>query len=96
MTSCRCRTCVRPAVAVPTTTCLVLACTRPASARGLCSRHYHVARREGWLDSMPTQRRTSHPQTYCAIDSCTRPMQSRGYCQLHYRRWLRARAAVGR
>ncbi len=96
MTSCRCRTCLRPAEASQPTACLLYPCPRPACARGLCSRHYHAARREGWLDTMPAHRHNSRPQTYCMIDGCARPMQSRGYCQRHYRRWLRARELVGR
>lgn len=58
-------------------------CVRPIyyKSRGLCGRHYALARRHGILDA-------EYPKpalaAVCKADDCTRPRVTKGYCHGHY------------
>lgn len=65
-------------------TCSVSGCEKPYLARGLCTRHYALARRTGTLPDIPRPKR---PKTICTIPDCGREHAARGLCDNHYRLW---------
>lgn len=57
---------------MPSSTCSTSGCRRPILARGLCGRHYRLARKQR-LSELP-----------CRADACGRVPHARGYCSGHY------------
>lgn len=53
--------------------CSVDGCEGKHDARGLCSKHYEIFRRE-------------NPVAFCSVDGCNKSHKGRGYCETHLRR----------
>lgn len=61
-------------------TCSVEDCDKTRWARGWCTNHYQLWRRNGAPGRVKGTRS-------CSVDGCDRPHGSRGYCNGHYARW---------
>ena len=62
--------------------CTAEGCQEVARIRGLCLRHYHLARRSGTLDVKRRGRA-------CQVAGCPEPHYAKGYCSGHYDAWKR-------
>jgi hypothetical protein len=66
--------------------CLIEECANSSVARGLCSSHYKIGERDGWLTQYPILRKSRQEQE-CSVDGCTKvQFLRRGWCDAHYMR----------
>lgn len=74
-----------------TRTCAVDDCDRPAHARGWCTRHYQVWKRNGDPTLVVAIRRPDE----CTVEGCARKVHGRGLCGAHWNRMHRHGDALG-
>lgn len=63
--------------------CLIEGCAGDVHTRGVCMKHYHRARRHGWVNTLPKVKRGGGE---CSVDGCSSVVFSNGYCVTHHQR----------
>jgi hypothetical protein len=72
--------------------CSTQGCARPAKARGMCTKHYHVFYMS---DEFTYVRGVSNARTHCSANECTKTLYAKGLCHSHYEMLRRSGSLEG-